>query len=76
MNNAKKQEENNGMGTTSDIFKVTGDTKRTFHARMGMIKDRKGKDLIEAEDIKKRWQKYTENSTKKDLAVAQSLSCV
>ena len=76
MNNAKKQEENNGMGTTSDIFKVTGDTKRTFHARMGKIKDRKGKDLIEAEDIKKRWQKYTENSTKKDLAVAQSLSCV
>ena len=64
------------MGMTSDIFKVTGDTKRTFHARMGKIKDRKGKDLIEAEDIKKRWQKYTENSTKKDLAVAQSLSCV
>ena len=43
---------------------------------MGKIKDRKSKDLIEAEDIKKRWQKYTENSTKKDLAVAQSLSRV
>ena len=48
------------MGKTRDLFKKTGDIKGTFHARMGMIKDRNGKDLTEAEEIKKRWQEYKE----------------
>ena len=48
------------MGKTKDLFKKTGDIKWIFHARMGTIKDRNSKDLTEAEDIKKRWQKYTE----------------
>ena len=48
------------MGKTRDPFKKTGDIKRTFHARMGTVKDRNGKDLTEAEEIKKRWQEYTE----------------
>ena len=48
------------MGKTRDLFKKIGDNKGTFHARMGMIKDRNCKDLTEAEDIKKRWQEYTE----------------
>ena len=48
------------MGKTRDPVKKTGDIKRTFHARMGTIKDRNGKDLTEAEEIKKRWQEYTE----------------
>ena len=56
----KEIEENNRMGKTRDIFKKIRDTKGTFHANMGTIKDRNGMDLIEAEDIKKRWQKYTE----------------
>ena len=47
------------MGKTRDIFKKIGDTKGTFHAKIGMIKDRNSKDLIEAEEIKKRWQDYT-----------------
>ena len=62
----KKIEENNRMGKTRDLFKKTRDTKGTFHAKMDMIKDRNGMDLTEAEDIKKRWQKYTE-LYKKDL---------
>ena len=53
-------EENNRMGKTRDIFKKIGDTKGTFHAKIGMIKDRNSKDLIEAEEIKKRWQEYIE----------------
>ena len=53
-------EENNRMGKTRDIFKKTGDTKGTFHAKIGMIMDRNSKDLIEAEEIKKRWQVYIE----------------
>ena len=52
-------EENNRMGKTRDLFKKIRDTKRTFHAKMGTIKDRNGMDLTEAEDIKKRWQEYT-----------------
>ena len=48
------------MGKTRDLFKKTGDTRGTFHAKIGTIKDRNGRDLIEAEDIKKRWQEYTE----------------
>ena len=55
------------MGKTRDLFKKIRDTKGTFHAKMGSIKDRKGMDLREAEDIKKRWQKYTEQLYKKDL---------
>ena len=63
--NAKK-EENNRMGKTRDLFKKIRDTKGTFHAKMCTIKDRNGMNLTEAEDIKKRWQKYTE-LYKKDL---------
>ena len=53
------------MGKTRDLFKKIRDTKATFHAKMGSIKDRNGMDLTEAEDIKKRWQEYMENCTKK-----------
>ena len=56
----KEIEENNRMGKTRDLFKKIRDTKGTFHAKMGTIKDRNGMDLTEAEDIKKRWQEYTE----------------
>ena len=55
------------MGKTRDLFKKIRDTKGTFHAKMGSIKDRNGMDLKEAEDIKKRWQEYTEELNKKDL---------
>jgi len=55
----KEREENNRMEKTRDLFKKMRDTKGTFHAKMGSIKDRDGMDLIEAEDIKKRWQEYT-----------------
>ena len=61
----KEIEENNGMGKTRDLFKKIRDTKGTFHAKMGSIKDRNGLDLTEAEDIKKRWQEYTEERYKK-----------
>ena len=61
----KEIEENNRMGKTRDIFKNIRDTKGTFHAKMGSIKDRNGMDQTEAEDIKKRWQEYTKNCTKK-----------
>ena len=63
----KETEENNTMGKTRDLFKKIRDTKGTFHAKMGSIKDRNGMDLIEAEDSKKRWQEYTEELYKKDL---------
>ena len=53
------------MGKARDLLKEIRDTKGTFHAKMGLIKDRNGMDLTEAEDIKKRWQEYTENCTKK-----------
>ena len=55
------------MGKTRDLFKKIRDTKGTFHAKMGSIKDRDGRDLTEAEDFKKRWQEYTEELYKKDL---------
>ena len=58
-------EENNRMGKTRDLFQKIRDTKRTFHAKIGTIKDRNGMDLTEAEDIKKRWQEYTEELSKK-----------
>ena len=59
-NQCKEIEENNRMGKTRDLFKKIRDTKGTFHAKMGSIKDRNGMDLTKAEDIKKRWQIYTE----------------
>ena len=62
-----KEIKENKIGKTRDFFKKTGDTKGTFHTKMGTIKDRNGKDLTEAEDIKKRWQEYTEELYKKDL---------
>ena len=63
----KETEKNNRMVKTRALFKKIRDTKGTFHAKMGSIKDRKGMDLTEAEDIKKRWQEYTEELYKKDL---------
>ena len=64
----KEIEENNGMGETRDYFEKIRDTKGTFHAKMGTIKlDRNSMDLTEAEDVKKRWQEYTEELCKKDL---------
>ena len=63
----KEIEENNRMGKTRDLFKKIRDTKGTFHAKTGSIKDRNGMDLTEAEDTKKRWQEYTEEVYKKEL---------
>ena len=63
----KEIEGNNRMGKTRDLFKKIRATKGTFHAKMGLIKDRHGMDLTEAEDIKKRWEEYTEELYKKDL---------
>ena len=67
-NQCKEIEENNRMGKTRDLFKKFKDAKGTFHAKMGLIKDRNGMDLTEAKDIKKRWQEYTESESE----VAQS----
>ena len=61
----KEIEENNRTQKSRDLFKKIRDTKGTFHAKMGSIKDRNGRDLTEAKDIKKRWQEYTDNYTKK-----------
>ena len=61
----KEIEENNRLGKTRDLFKKIRDTKGTFHAKMGSVKDRNGMDLTEAEDLKKRWQEYTEELYKK-----------
>ena len=66
-NQCKEIEENNRMGRTRDLFKKIRDTKGIFHAKMASIKDRNGMDLTEAEDIKKRWQEYTEELYKKEL---------
>ena len=63
----KETEDNNRMGKTRDLFKKIRDTKGTFHAKMGSIKDTNGMDLTEAEDNKKRWQHYTDELYKKDL---------
>ena len=60
----QRMEENNAMGKTSDLFKKIRDTKGIFHAKMATIKDRNGMDLTEAEDTKKRWQEYTEDTKK------------
>ena len=66
-NQCKEIEEKTKMGKTRDLFKKIRDTKGTFNAKMGSIKDRNGRDLTEAEDVKKRWQEYTEELYKKDL---------
>ena len=66
-NQCKEIEENNRMGKTRDLFKKIRDTKGTFQAKMGTIRDRNGMDLTEAEDIEKRWQEYMEELYKKDL---------
>ena len=66
-NQCKEMEENNRMGKTRDVFQKIRDTKGTFHAKMDSIKVRNAMDLTEAEDIKKRWQEYTEELYKKDL---------
>ena len=68
--------ENNRMGKTRDLFKKIRDTKGTSNAKMGSIKDRNGMDLTEAEDIKKRWQEYTEELYKKDLFTTQIITMV
>ena len=70
----KEIEENNRTGKTRDLFKKIRDTKGTFYAKMGSIKDRNGKDLEEAEEIKKRWQEYTEELYKKVLMTQISCS--
>ena len=72
----KEIEENNRMGKTRDLFKKIRDTKATFHAKMGSIKDRNGLDLTEAENIKKRWQEYIEELYKKDLHHPHNHDCV
>ena len=66
-NQCKEIEENNRMGKTGDLFKKIRNTKETFHAKMGTIKDRNYMNLTEAEDIKKRWKEHTEELCKKDL---------
>ena len=67
LSECKEVEENNRMGKTRDLLKKSRDTKGKLHAKMGSIKDRNGMDLTETEDIKKRWQEYTEELYKKDL---------
>ena len=67
-NQGKEIEEKNRMGKTRDLFKKIRDTKGTFHAKMGSIKDRNGLDLTEAEDIKKKWQEYTQELYKKSTS--------
>ena len=69
----KEIEENNRRGKTRDLFKKIRDTKGTFHAKMGTIKDRNSMELTEAEDIKKRWQEYTEELTKKILMTQKTM---
>ena len=69
----KEIEENNRMGQTRDLLKKVRDTKGTFHAKMGTIKDRNGLDLTEAEDIKKRWQENTEELYEKDLMTQKTM---
>ena len=67
----QRNRRNNRMGKSRDLFKKVRDTKGTFHAKMGSIKDTNGEDLTEAEDIKKRWQEYTEELYKKKVLMTQ-----
>ena len=69
-------EENNRMRKTRDLFKKIRDTKGTFHAKMGTIKNRNSMDLTEAEDIKKKWQEYTEELYKKKISMTQIIMMV
>ena len=73
---SEKKEENNRMEKTRDLFKKMKDTKGTVHAKIGSVKDRNGMDLTEAEDIKKRWQEYTEEVYKKDFHDPDNHDCV
>ena len=75
-NQCKEIEEKNRMGKTRDLFKKTRDTKGTFHAKMGSIKDRNGLDLTKAEDIKKRWQEYTKELYKKKIFMTKIITMV
>ena len=75
-NQFKEIEENNRMGKTRDLIKKIRDTKGTFHAKMGSIKDRDDMDLTEAEDIKKRWQQYTEELYKKKIFMTMIITMV
>ena len=75
-NQCKEIEENIRMGKTRDLLKKIRDSKGTFHAKMGSIKDRNGRDLTEAEDIKKRWQEYTEERYKKKIFMTQIITMV
>ena len=72
----KEIEENNRMGKTTDLFKKIRYTRGIFHAKMGFIKGRSGMDLTEAEDIKKRWQEYTEDLYKKEIFTTQIITMV
>ena len=72
----KDVEENNRMGKTRDLFKKMRYTNGTFHAKMGTIKDRNGKDLTEAKDIKKRWQEYTQKNYTKKIFMSQITTTV
>ena len=72
----KEIEENNRMGKTRDLFKKIRDTKETFHAKMGSIKDRNGMDLTEAVDIKKRWQEYTRRTGQKKIFLTKMITMV
>ena len=72
----KEIEENNRMGKTRDIFKKVRDTKGTFHAKIVSIKDRNGMDLTEAEDIKNKWQEYTERTIQKKIFMTQIITMV
>ena len=72
----KEIEENNRMGKTRDLFKKIRHTKGRFHAMMGTIKDRNGMDVTEAEDIKKRWQEYTQELYKKNIFMTQIIKMV
>ena len=72
----KEIERNNRMGKSRDLFKKMRDTKGTFHANMGSVKDRNGRDLTEAEDIKKRWQEYMEKLYKKKISMTQIITMV
>ena len=73
---SKEIEENNRMGKTRDLFKKIRDTRGTFYAKMGTIKDRNGLDLTEAEDIKKRWKEYTEELYKKKIFMTWIITMV
>ena len=75
-NQCKEIEENCRMGKTTDLFKKIRDTKGTFCAKMGSIKDRNGMDLTEAEDIKKRWKEYTEEYCAKKIFTTQIITMV